>query len=386
VGVPVTKTGPKTDPPLENYANNVSTPLISAFDRRAARYQNRQFLWERGGLERVRKCGRVRVSPDGLVAVRCSNGVAGFAGLATCSSVWACPVCNAKIMAVRALEIGGAVTAARARGWFVGMTTLTMRHHRGQSLAQLWDGLAHAWRRVIQGREWAQRRHLGWRGQVRAVEVTNGPNGWHVHVHVLLFLEGGADAAERYQRLSVGMFNRWASGLQSMGFAEPLLVGQDWHEIKGADDLALGQYLTKAVDPGTIGLELTSSQTKGATWSKTLPPWAYLNAARTLGDAEALRVWQEYETASHGRRQLTWSNGLRDELGIGQELTDEDIATAEVGTSSDDVAFITGAGWASLASRDRVHLIPEILDTVRLGGWVALASFLERHEIEHTRA
>jgi hypothetical protein len=296
-------------------------------------------------------------------------------------------VCNAKIMAARALEIGAAVTLAQLDGLFVGMTTLTMRHDRSQSLRELWDALAHAWRRVIQGKHWSARRELGWVGQLRAVEVTHSwHNGWHVHVHCLVFLDGTPDAPQRYERLSVGMFNRWASGLQAMGLREPLLAGQDWHEIKGADDLALGQYLSKSVDPGTIGVELTSSQTKGATWSKTLPPWAYLNAARTLGDAGALRVWHEYELGSHGRRQLTWSRGLRELLGIGQEQTDDEIAAAEVGTKSDTVAYITGAGWWSLCTRERVHLVPEILDVVKAGGWGALSAFLELHEIEHMRA
>lgn len=374
----------KTHPPLENYANKASTPLIGDSDRRAARYQNRQFLWEVGEVERVRKCGRVRCSADGLVGVRCSHGVSGFSGITTCASVWACPVCNAKIMAVRSLEIGAAVQLALLDGYFVGMTTLTMRHHQGQSLRQLWDALAAAWKRVVTGREWGERRDLGWLGQLRVVEVTHGPNGWHVHVHVLVFLEGGDGAARRYDALSIGMFNRWAAGLQAMGLDEPLLAGQDWHEVRGADDLALGQYLTKSVDPGTIGVELTSSQTKEATWSKTVPPWSYLNAARTLGDAGALRVWSEYELASHGRRQLTWSRGLRQLLGIGQEQSDEDIATAEVGTEQDTVVFITGEGWASMCNRQRVHLMPQILDVVHQG-WGALIEFLTGHDIEHIR-
>lgn len=367
--------------PLENYASNVSTLLLSPADRRAARYQNRQFLWEESTLERVRKCGRVRVAQ--VVGVRCAHGVAGFAGVATCCSVWACPVCNAKVMARRALEIGTAVTTAKVRGMFVGMVTLTMRHHQGQSLQELWDGLGHAWRRVLQGREWNERRALGWIGQLRSVEVTySALNGWHVHVHALLFLHHG----QHFERLSLGMFNRWSSGLQSMGLEEPLLLGQEWHEVRGMHDRALGQYLAKAVDPGSIGLELTSSQTKGATWSKTLPPWAYLNAARVLGDADALKVWREYEGGSHGRRQLTWSNGLRDLLELEDEQTDEEIAQEEIGTDADSVAYITAAGWDSLCTRDRVHLMPAILDTVKAGGWPALCEFLTAHEIEHFKA
>lgn len=396
------KTDPKTDPGLENYANNLSPLEKTPELRRSARYVNRSVLWEKSTLERVRKCGKVSISGTGLVAVRCAHGVPGFAGLASCASVWACPVCNAKIMAVRGLEIGSVVTTGLARGMVVGMVTLTMRHHLGQSLEELWDALAKAWQRVVSGKEWNGRRDLGVVGQLRAVEVTHSwNNGWHVHVHCLVFLGDprwlveDVDVnlreyrrwTENFETVAFGMWKRWSAGLIAAGLDDPLLAGQDWHLIGGMDDLALARYLTKAVDPGTIGLELTSSQTKGASWSKTVTPWHYLNEVRETGDSAALGVWLEYERASHDRRQLTWSKGLRALGSLGIEETDEEIVKREVGTSADDVAYIpTASGWRSLTRRERVHLIPEILDSVKAGGWPALHEFLTENNIEHLKA
>jgi len=65
----------------------------------------------------------VAITVGGSVAVRVSGGVGGFAGLSTCGSVWACGVCNAKIMARRQLEIGAGV-----EGWEAACGGLPLSH------------------------------------------------------------------------------------------------------------------------------------------------------------------------------------------------------------------------------------------------------------------
>uniref|UniRef100_UPI0037CA0D74 hypothetical protein n=1 Tax=Ornithinimicrobium sufpigmenti TaxID=2508882 RepID=UPI0037CA0D74 len=42
--------------------------------------------------------------------------------------------------------------------------------------------------------------------------------------------------------------------------------------------------------------------------------------------AEDRAIWGEWERSSHGRRQITWSGGFRDLLGLGAERTDEELA------------------------------------------------------------
>lgn len=136
-------------------------------------------------LERVRKCGAVPVSQR--IALMAGHGGAGYAGLATCGSVWACPVCAAKISAHRRDELARVVQVAVGLGFKVSMLTLTQRHHAGQDLAELWASLQSGWNAVTSGRRWQEFcRQLGVQGWVKAVEVTHGPHGWHVHVHVLI--------------------------------------------------------------------------------------------------------------------------------------------------------------------------------------------------------
>jgi hypothetical protein len=88
---------------------------------------------------RTAKCLRVPFRPDGSVAVLYSpaHQSASFGGLCTCSSVWVCPVCSAKISERRRLEIQAAVKAWEAQGGSVVLLTLTHGHGPRDPLAGL---------------------------------------------------------------------------------------------------------------------------------------------------------------------------------------------------------------------------------------------------------
>ncbi|MEZ0494666.1 protein rep, partial [Kineococcus sp. TBRC 1896] len=354
------------DPSLENYAGTVS-PSFSPrrAERRQAsrsrRYRRRSLLWRESSLSRVRKCGRVRRGD--LVAVRRGPNGAGFSGLTTCGSPWACPVCNAKIAAVRRLEVGAAVAAWMARGGAVLFVTRTLRHHRGHQLAQLWDGLAGAWRSMLGGKAWQTRKTaLGLHGLVRVVETTTGDNGWHVHVHALLFISGDVsdDQVADFGGWSAA---RWSRAVVRQGLPAPLAVGQDVRVIRDVRDSALADYLAKMDESGrdadALGLELTHTQSKQARdVHATRPVWDLLTDVEK-GDADALDRWHEWERVSKGRKQLMWSPGLRrDLLGAAPERSDEDIAGQD--HHGEDLVLITADGWSYLVQHPPV--IPKVLD------------------------
>lgn len=98
-------------PLLENVANNLSPAA-----RRRLRHARRDVLWRASSLARARCCGRVLQDLDAGARARLRDGVAGWAGLQHCASVWVCPVCASRILVHRALEMGavpccGAVVA-----------------------------------------------------------------------------------------------------------------------------------------------------------------------------------------------------------------------------------------------------------------------------------
>lgn len=374
-GLAARSSGPAAGGALENYANN-SSPL----SLRVSRYARRGVLWDVSTLERVRKCGRTRHDAQGVALRRTAGGVVGFSGVCTCGSVWVCPVCNAKIMARRALEIGGAVAAWQARGGQCAFVTLTMRHRQGQALGMLWNSLSAAWGAATSGKQWVKdRRRFGLAGWLRVVEVSQGANGWHVHVHAVLFL-GGSSTSLDVLALHARLFGRWSRSLERRGLGAPLAIGQDAHLVTGPADEHLARYFTKSVDGShRLGLELTQTQSKGTRSAfGTASTWALLDAVQELGD---VGPWHEWEHASKGRRQLTWSQGLRELLGLRQERSDEEVAAEEVGSRDDDLVLITAAGWRALC------LVPgdlgELLDVAQAGGLSAAREYLDARAIEY---
>lgn len=369
----------RQEPPrLENYANNCA---IAGQSPRRARYERRRLLWAESSLPRVKKCGRTLRGDH--VAVRWRDGVgAGFSGLTTCGSVWVCPVCNAKIMSRRAVEIGGAVAVWQQVGLPVAFATFTMRHHKGQSLADLWQALTDAWRAITGGRGWREDcERFGIAGWVRVVEVTIGPNGWHVHTHVLLYFEvAGPDLAQLQGR----MFGRWAGSLTDSGMGTPLMSGQDMHLVGGPADECLAAYFTKAMDGGrNLGLELTQTQSKTArTEHSTVPAWTLLDAVQA-GEADALDAWHEWEAGSKHRRQVSWSLGFRARLGMLNDApSDEQVAREEVGSERDDLVLITRAGWHTLL-RERSLSLADVLAMTERAGLVGLTGLLDSYGAEY---
>lgn len=139
------------------------------------------------GTQRLRACGQ---APYGQrVDFVDRGGHCIHEGLVACGSVWSCPVCAGIICAERARELTSMLAAARARGWWAYLVTLTVPHTLEHQLKPLRKLIADAWGSVVAGKAWAKqaRRSLGFEGYVRAVEITRGyQHGWHPHLHVII--------------------------------------------------------------------------------------------------------------------------------------------------------------------------------------------------------
>jgi hypothetical protein len=371
---------------------------------RRERLDARQELWGFTSLPRIRDCGR---AVDEVVTVRQGGAGSGFGGLSTCGSVWSCPFCSAKISAQRSTE----VTTALAR-WLtplqgphcdessrgnncghhscaelvparsLALVTLTMRHHKGQSLAELWDALSAAWRAIVQSRTW--KTISGPYGQVggylRVTEVTHGANGWHVHLHVVLFLRG-EHSALTVAGLGMRMFSIWQAALVRSGLDAPgaHLGGVDSRVI--TDPRKLGPYLAKAVygenaDTAAVrraGAEVAGGVFKGGRLGNRTPFQLLASLLRGGDGPDDLSLWWEWEKASKGRRQVLWSRHLRADLGIGAERTDEELAAdADEGAA---VAEISRAGWSRVCKIRGGHSL--ILDTLDRDGPERLFGLLD---------
>ncbi len=146
-------------------------------------------------------------------------GTASYAGLVTCGSVWACPVCAAKIQERRRTEIEQAMTWHKGNGGEAIMVTFTFPHYRFDTLPDLLSKQAQAFKLLRGGRVWhVLTKSLGFVGLVRSLEVTHGGNGWHPHTPELWLVNTGV--SEFVLRCKLAQL--WANACHRAG----LLPGQ----------------------------------------------------------------------------------------------------------------------------------------------------------------
>ena len=345
---------------------------------REIRYGLREELRTFSTLERVRKCGATPISSRVFVKGTEAGKRAGFAGLATCGSVWACPVCSGKIARRRQEELSTCVKEADKQGYRISLLTLTMRHHKGQRLTQLWDALGYAWKKIVSGRQWQQDKEtMALQGYVRTVEITHGKNGWHVHIHAVFITKTDPVATDE---LKERIFTRWEKALSRKGLtALKDSGGIDWQTAAIGDVEKLGTYVAKlgTSSADSLAKEATLGQFKKAK-GENRTPFQILADIIKNGDMDDVELWWEYEGASKGKRALTWSRGLRNQFGIGEEKTDEEIAAEEVG----DVPLVSfdSADWTSI--RPYAALI---LDVCEEEGVRGLYAFLDSIEAQYER-
>ncbi|MDB4873091.1 MAG: hypothetical protein JWL97_4095, partial [Gemmatimonadales bacterium] len=351
-----------------HYAKHVSAYLDPEADtrvtRRHIRTSQREVLWRASSLERVRKCGRVPVGEVGDVLLRDKAGVAHYANLATCGSIWACPVCAAKIRSSRAEEISDGTARWAQAGNEVYMLTFTAPHDLGMRLAPLVSTVADGFRSVVSGRAWVKLRdQLGIVGQIRSMEVTHGENGWHPHLHVLVYIEGNLDARGLLD-FTLHMRDRWRRFIVKAGYRPP----SDEHGVvidRCLSAKEAGLYIAKTQDGGkSVGNEMARGDMKqGRKGGRTA--FEILDDFRWTGDAGDLRLVHEHEKATHGRQCITWSKGLRQLLtGTEEERSDEDLAAEEVG--GHDIASIPGETWRAITKIP--GLSTALLDELERGG------------------
>lgn len=344
--------------------------------RRGVRFEQRNSLRPLTTIARLAKCGYVPTSSS--VEVKSNGEVAHFAGLAVCGLVWVCPVCGPKIRQGRAEEIGAALGAAIAQGLGVEFLTLTFRHHVGQSLAQLLDADAKAWNSTIKSRTLrAKLADLGYLGFVQAHEVTNGRNGWHPHRHISLVFARPLTDKERGE-LEGEIWKVWDGRLRKQGLSSLRGPGTVLKRCTAAEGLAW--YLTKVElakggKGGTapLGLEMARADLKTSRLGGRTPQ-QILADALAGGEVKDVRLWQEYERATFGRKLFTWTPGLRKKLlGLVPEVDDQELAEAEVG--GELLAVLELSAWRIVRKASPGGV--EALEAAEEGP-AALKAYLER--------
>jgi hypothetical protein len=337
-------------------AKYVRNPMESRVSRFALQSVSRSILPK----SRTAKCLRIRAFNSQVQVWKSDEyQTASYAGLQTCGSVWACPVCSAKVAERRRAELQAAMASHRAGAGQVSLLTLTAPHQRVDKLSDLLDKQAKALGKFWRDRKVLEiRQEMGTIGQVRALEVTHGRlspsnNGWHPHYHVLLFNGLNVDLsrfdAPQMKDWEVRLYLRWAACCVASGLGEPSYE----HGLKLDDGTKAANYVSK------WGLEdeMTKGHTKKARHGET--PFDFLRAYQAdNSDHQAAALFKEFAETFKGKRQLHWSHGLKAHFAI-EDVSDDELANKAEETAS-LMGMLTVDEWRDVLKVDARATVLEI--------------------------
>ncbi len=241
----------------------------------------------------------------------------GFGGLRTCDSPWACPVCAPTLAERRGEALARTLAYFHSLGFRIVHAVLTVRHTKGEALADVFGALADAWRYMTKSR--AFRPYWEGLGYARAVEVTYGRNGWHPHAHLALVVPPERDVYE----LGEALWEAWSGAVLEVGWAPSSRDAYFYDIVETATDIAeVARYVAKTTNSWGIGPEITGGPRKKST--EGLTPLQLLGAAWGvyLEDPETMAPWfpervddldldeEELEAVSPGARVLAEAPAL----------------------------------------------------------------------------
>lgn len=325
----------KTDS-LGTLTKSCATPdfkgLAEIAVRRAAKYALQNEAVKLLPNERVKYCLRHRVSTDTGVEVRYNEtrSQAHYSNLQRCGSVWNCPICSGQVSEGRRQELKQAIENHQDNEGAVYLATFTNPHHVGDNLDLLLAGQKKALHRF-----WTTRKvremlnQLGKVGHIIATEVTYGKNGWHPHYHVLMFFKENINSKALRDFLAV----QWQGVCEKSGLKVP--------SLQHGFDLRDGKYADRYVSKWGLEDEMTKGHTKKGR-EDSLTPWDLLRASEA-GCEKSGYLFQVFAKSFKGKRQLSWSKGLKSLLLV-EEKTDEELAT-ETEKDSVEVEILAMELW-----------------------------------------
>jgi len=308
----------------------------------------------RAGTCGLAHSGRVEMGyvtvPDGLDAGQ-------LRGVVVCAAANLCLRCAIKIAAARARQIELLAAVMKALGFHCYMVTPTFSHARSDGLAVSYQDMMDAWTALRQSRLF-RKLTAGGGGFCRQVEVTwSLANGFHPHLHVLVWSKLDLDAHSEWgpsevDEMEHALWREWS--------AQMAKAGRDVSEEHGitlvrADDPAMGRYLAK------VGLELTMGPLKTGRHDS----WSMWEIAVTAADpdpkiadevrARCRALWAEYASVVGGRRMFDTSRGLLNRAGV-SELDEQDEAERQHG---EFVPYVAADGPV-YSTADKAGVIPEL--------------------------
>lgn len=335
-------------------------------------------------LDRVAGCALSAV--DEFVPVWMRDGEAGFGGIITCGSVWACAVCSARIRQRRAEAVEDRARRWLAAGHGLLFVTLTRSHSMDDDLVDLLASVTDAWASVQRHRAFKRAASAaGYVGPLRATEITHGYNGWHPHLHLLLWLEKplSRKAARAFEDAIAVLWLGQVDASREHG-VKAVRVGS---QLRDAD--AMAAYLTKLQDGydgkpagrwSAASEMLRGDLKKGR--SRHLTPFQIAERA-ALGDKRAAALWRHYEAATKGRRCIQWGQKLAARLKVDHESDDASEVTSVEGVV---VVELTRHEWNLVRGYSAEARLLDMVEREGLSGALSVVrACFARARFDHSR-
>lgn len=340
--------------------------------------QNHNVLNSRGKKHRTRTCLTVRFDASEDIGILLSENEneseVGLSNLVTCRSICACPVCAHRLMLDKAQDIKKALIYSRNHGLVPLMLTLTASHHKNGKLSEFKDKFKSAWQYFSSGRQWKEfKKHFGIQHYISAREITRmrkDDNGWHYHMHILLFLDPkNVLLNDKIADIHGKFTTRWMNALNRNGLnGIPSIACH----LKSGENVG-EHYLTKlglTQDArGNLEYELTGNENKGAT------VWDILESA-SWGDIEAERQYLEYVEVMNGENWITFSHGFRD------LFEDIELPAESDSEQSNKTLFylITQENWNVIVRNGAIHRL--LLLTARYRDRDKITQFIQDLKVD----
>lgn len=337
---------------------------------------------------RTCKCNKVRIDSN-VNVLKDDSGRTFFGGLMQCGSVWTCPICSRKINEFKAADMRKAFTGASDKGHNIELVTFTFPHSINQSLSSNLKKLTAARQDFWRSSTVKRFRSSGYIGRIDSFEITYGRNGWHPHVHALVFSDGTATAKSNSYLLT----REWVRCLFKHGLANALDMKGIERSLDVRDGSKAGEYICKFGSDGES--KLVKDGSKSVHWDMadeatkahiktgrkgSVTPFDMLRiSSSTVDDKERIHyrtLFREYASCMKGKSQIRWSRGLRDFYNVGEQLTDQEIVDLQEERATLK-AVITKTEWSQLISLE-VNGTESVRTTLRF-----LASLNTKGTIEH---